>query len=134
MNIADSSMRIDVNAQETGDTAYIEAVKRFLEIYLTRFFSFFNRYEFFFQFSPRYKQYKEDIKLLQSFTSKVIEQRKREIGSRQPEDEEIDEFGRKKRRKVFLDILLESNQMTDREVREQVDTFMFGVIIKCFDK
>ncbi|KRT82401.1 cytochrome P450 [Oryctes borbonicus] len=123
--ICDSSMRIDVNAQETGDTTYIDAVKRFLEIYLTRFFSFFNKYEFFFQFSPKYKQYRKDIEYLQSFTSSVIEQRKRERIANLDE-EETDEFGRKKRRKVFLDILLDSNQMTDQEIREEVDTFLFG--------
>ncbi|KAI4471061.1 cytochrome p450 family 4 [Holotrichia oblita] len=123
--ICDSSMRIDVNAQETGDTTYIDAVKRFLEIYLTRFFSIFNKYEFFFQFAPEYKQYKEDIKYLQTFTRNVIEQRKHERATN-PVQEETDEFGRRNRKKVFLDILLDSNSMTDREIREEVDTFMFG--------
>lgn len=125
--IVDSSMRIDVNAQESGDTTYIDAVKRFLEIYLTRFFSVFNRYEFFFQFAPEYKQYRKDIEYLQSFTRNVIEQRKRERTSN-PVKEETDEFGRRNRKKVFLDIMLDSNQMTDQEIREEVDTFMFGVI------
>ncbi|KAK9679812.1 Cytochrome P450 [Popillia japonica] len=123
--ICDSSMRIDANAQITGDMTYINAVKRFLDIYEMRFFSFFNRYELFFRFSSEYKQYKRDISFLQTFTKKIIEQRKQERCSNQTE-EEFDEFGRRKRRKVFLDILLDSDSMSDTEIREEVDTFLFG--------
>lgn len=119
-------MRIDANAQITGDMTYIDAVKRFLDIYEMRFFSFFNRYDFFFQFSSEYKQYQKDISFLQTFTKKIIEQRKQERSFNQTE-EEVDEFGRRKRRKVFLDILLDSNSMSDNEIREEVDTFLFGV-------
>lgn len=121
-------MRIDANAQITGDMTYINAVKRFLDIYEMRFFSFFNRYELFFRFSSEYKQYKRDISFLQTFTKKIIEQRKQERCSNQTE-EEFDEFGRRKRRKVFLDILLDSDSMSDTEIREEVDTFLFGVSV-----
>ncbi|KRT82402.1 cytochrome P450, partial [Oryctes borbonicus] len=123
--ICDSSMRIDVNAQLTEDTTYVDAAKRFLNIYEMRFFSFFKRYELFFRFSPEYKQYRKDISFLQTFTKNIIRQRKQERNINNAE-EEIDEFGRRRRKKVFLDILLDSNSMSDDEIREEVDTFMFG--------
>lgn len=126
IDFTDSSMRIDVNVQETGDTTYIDAVKRFLEVYFVRFFSLFNKYDIFFQFAPEYKQFRSDIELLQSFTRNIIQQRKQERSSENT-NEEVDEFGRRKRKKVFLDILLDSNRMSDQEIREEVDTFMFGV-------
>ncbi|GJQ70762.1 hypothetical protein Trydic_g694 [Trypoxylus dichotomus] len=74
--ICDSSMRIDVNAQITEDTTYVDARKQERRINNT--------------------------------------------------EEGIDEFGRKRRKKVFLDILLDSNSMSDDEIREEVDTFLFG--------
>lgn len=119
-------MRIDVRAQETGDTTYIDTVKRFLDIYEMRFFSFLKRYDLFFQFSREYKQYRKDIEFLQMFTTNIIKQRRVERDLSHV-DEEIDEFGIKNRKKVFLDILIDNNNMSDAEIREEVDTFLFGV-------
>lgn len=81
-------------------------------------------------FARRDKKRQEEIlKILHGFTEGVIKERrellKSTIHSELPTE---DEFGIKKR-KAFLDILLsatiDGKPLTDLDVREEVDTFMF---------
>lgn len=81
------------------------------------------------------KEYKEQLKILHGFTDRVIKERKylrrRRRESLIPEEELA--IGRTKKRRAFLDLLLEelgdeeNAKMTDKEIREEVDTFMFEV-------
>jgi len=85
------------------------------------------------------KQYIETLKVLHDFTESVIRERKltRKIGQSNSEAKENGGDDGIKRRLAFLDLLLDSAEsqkvpLTDLEIREEVDTFMFEVRRRVF--
>lgn len=124
-------MGIKINAQQNGNIEYVNAVKHFLEIYMERFFSVIMRNQFLFSFTKKAKLYNKSLKILKGFTENVIENRKKERGVTNEKNKvHEDEFG-VKRKVAFLDLLLELSEegavLTDQEIREETDTFMFEV-------
>lgn len=95
-------------------------------------FSFWNRFAIIFNNTPEGKEKKEAIKTLHGETMRTIALRRKkleEAGIHNMSDaEKVDDIGTK-RRLAFLDILLiaqmEGSDLTDTEIREEVDTFMF---------
>lgn len=84
-----------------------------------------------FHFSKDKKPYKKGLKILHEFTRKIIEKRRETIMNEEDEDfDKIDDdsMGIKKRL-ALLDVLLKSNvngkPLTNAEIAEEVDTFMF---------
>uniref|UniRef100_A0A182JEX4 Uncharacterized protein n=1 Tax=Anopheles atroparvus TaxID=41427 RepID=A0A182JEX4_ANOAO len=104
--ICETAMGVKVNAQSEGeDNAYVSAVYELRSLFLER--------------------------LIRPWLH-VIRERKAALESKQSSDNTAsgdgETFGRKKRL-AFLDLLLQGNQannlLTDEDVREEVDTFMF---------
>ncbi|KAJ4451981.1 Cytochrome P450 4C1 [Periplaneta americana] len=94
--------------------------------------------DFLHQLSSNGRKQKKCLKILHGFTNKVIQERKLKVKSQQgqqSQEREEDEvlvsnyFPGKKKRMAFLDLLLEVSEggtkLTDEEIREEVDTFMF---------
>lgn len=135
--ICESAMKIKINAMDNEHLEYIEAVKTYLDIYIFRFFSFILQNDFLFKFTREYRTQQHAIKTLKTFTESVITQRRAErrltkkIKGENKDTELIkeDDVGLKKRI-AFLDLLLdmadEGQDLTDSEIREEVDTFMFA--------
>ncbi|KAJ9577095.1 hypothetical protein L9F63_006332, partial [Diploptera punctata] len=80
------------------------------------------------------KRYEECLRILHGFTNKVIQERKKlrkvtENNTTISNKEKEEEFLGKKKRLAFLDLLLETSEggkhLTDTDIREEVDTFMF---------
>lgn len=88
--------------------------------------------DFVFNLSETGRRFYHYCKTLHDFTSAVIRERKESLKARKTEEINEDDgvFGKKKRR-AFLDLLIEASKdgtlFSDEELKNEVDTFMFGV-------
>ena len=81
-----------------------------------------------FAMSPSGRQFKRHLKTLHDFTESVIKERKEQLKEEEVHLTSGGEYGSKKRL-AFLDLLIDASQdgevLTDLDIREEVDTFMF---------
>lgn len=93
-------------------------------------FNVFLRTNFFFDISRSSRIQDKALKVLHGFTDKVIQTRRAEIVKNKNENfEENQNDDGIKKKMAFLDVLLlpstDGRQLTNMDVREEVDTFMF---------
>lgn len=129
--VLESAMGLKINAQRYPTSEYVTSVKEMCRIVMTRAMSAIKRHDFFYRFTSDYMKEQKALKVLHGFSMSVISKRKQELLKNKECNmmESSNEFGIK-RRKAFLDLLLESSEkesdpLTDEELREEVDTFMF---------
>ncbi|KAF1752830.1 hypothetical protein GCK72_019385 [Caenorhabditis remanei] len=119
--ICETAMGIQVNAQLGHNNEYVHAVKRISEVV-------WNHMKFpWLWIKPIWYltglgfEFDRNVKLTNDFVRKVIQERKELL-------KEEDEASQRKR-KAFLDLLLtiqkEKGTLSDEDIREEVDTFMF---------
>lgn len=98
-----------------------------------RFLNPFLRFEFLFKLTKYKKSHDKALKVLHDFTISIIEKRRQEmiesgLSNKSSTEIESDSFGVKKKM-AFLDVLLMStidgNGLTNTEIQNEVDTFMF---------
>lgn len=88
------------------------------------------RWNTYYKWSSLARKEKTALKVLHSFTDSVIAQRKAELltQSKLPVDQTDFDYGIKEK-KNLIDLLLQTtcngDRLSDREIREEVDTFMF---------
>ncbi|KAJ3656155.1 hypothetical protein Zmor_015252 [Zophobas morio] len=127
--ICETAMGTKVDVQNNETSSYFEGVKEMCRIFAVRTTSVFLGNDFFFKFTKDYKIQQEAVKILHGYTNNVIKIKRAEHEKGKHESGEVDELGRRKK-KAFLDLILEAkldNQsLTDEEIREEVDTFMFA--------
>ena len=123
--LAQTAMGVSLTEHSHG-AEYRAAVKRMSVVVMERFFSPWLRNNFIFQLLGWKKEQDEAVGVLHSFTRNVIRDRRAARADADPgtaaEEEGLS------RRKAFLDLLLSSEegaQLTDEDVAEEVDTFMF---------
>jgi cytochrome P450 len=131
--ICETAMGVQVNAMKHSDSEYVKSVYGISDIMLYRMFHPYLHPDFIFNLSSKGRQHKKYLSILHGFTRKVIQERKEKLtsGNVQQELSEEDKLLGKKKRLAFLDLLLEANKksengLTDEEIREEVDTFMFA--------
>ncbi|XP_044729324.1 probable cytochrome P450 4d14, partial [Chrysoperla carnea] len=140
--ICQTAMGIDINAQMQSDSEYVTAVRDVCQIVFERIFSAIQQSDFiFYNFTKNGKVFKKSLKILHNLTNKVIEERRqllidsmknnttkpnKIINKEVINDLEVQE---KKEKMVFMDVLLKSTidgkPLTNSDIREEVDTFMF---------
>uniref|UniRef100_A0A182S5C1 Uncharacterized protein n=1 Tax=Anopheles funestus TaxID=62324 RepID=A0A182S5C1_ANOFN len=128
--ICETAMGTKVNAQLNTESEYVQAVKEITNLVQIRLFNFLIRYEFFYRFSSNRRKQLEALKVLHGYTDSVIKNRRKELQTGNSNELDVNEndLGIKKKM-AFLDMLLQSKidgqPLTDLEIREEVDTFMF---------
>ncbi|XP_071568023.1 cytochrome P450 4C1-like [Temnothorax nylanderi] len=131
--ICETAMGVNIRAQETV-TKYHSTVDKSSRLIWNRILTPWYWSDWLYYSLPVGKGFKSAIDMLHDFTKGVINKKKAERQSQngytehENEDNELD-IGKRKR-KAFLDLLLDQNAkddtpLTDDELRAQVDTFMF---------
>lgn len=100
---------------------------RIANIIYERSFDPFRRFDFIYKFTEMYRNEKKCLKVLHDFTDNVIKARREVLMTEEKTDVNQD-IGIKKK-KALLDFLLQASidgkPLTDQDIREEVDTFMF---------
>eukprot|EP00095_Tigriopus_kingsejongensis_P006181 maker-scaffold191_size271209-snap-gene-1.29 protein:Tk06181 transcript:maker-scaffold191_size271209-snap-gene-1.29-mRNA-1 annotation:"hypothetical protein DAPPUDRAFT_192258" len=133
--ICESAMGRNINAQGNSNSPYVQSLFKASDIIFHRQTAPWMWNDILFHLHPFGWQFRSALKVLHDFTDKVITDRKalfkaekQKAQSSAPKDLEDDLMGKKKRL-AFLDLLIEVSDegkiLTDRDIREEVDTFMF---------
>ncbi|XP_062552021.1 cytochrome P450 4d2-like [Armigeres subalbatus] len=128
--IVETAMGTESNAQEE-ESGYTMAVEHVSEIIFWRMFDAVYNNDFMFKFSSKFRPYKKYLTTIREFTMSIITKRKNALVDKSGENLPIDDalLG-SKRKMALLDVLMRTNidgqPLTDEEIREEVDTFMFA--------
>jgi cytochrome P450 family 4 len=123
-------MGTKINAQENSDSEYVRSVKDMCRIIIERSFSFLQLFDLTYPLTKNYYVEKKALKVLHQHTNSVITKRRSELKNPAIKKTQDDNFG-PKTKKAFLDLILDAKvdgrSLTQEEIREEVDTFMFEV-------
>lgn len=131
--ICETSMGVELHAQINSDSEYVKAVKDVSGIITTRHYNFLLRENWIFRLSPLYWKQRKFLKVLHGFTDNVILARREDLlkakeNSTKSVTDDDNDVGCKKKM-ALLDVLLQSTinglPLTNMDIREEVDTFMF---------
>lgn len=132
--ISESAMGTSLNKLDIAEQErYRNAVYNLGEIMTHRLLHLWLHSDIIFSFTSKYKQQVECLKILHGFTEKIIAKRKQyheSVGGLHldVENETEDNDVSRKKRLAMLDLLImasKNNQLSDLDIREEVDTFMF---------
>ncbi|KAF2895443.1 hypothetical protein ILUMI_10730, partial [Ignelater luminosus] len=128
--ICATAMGTILNAQEGTNSEYTRSVKEMCRIFVIRIASAIKSSDFLYYLSLDYQKEKKALKILHNYTNSVIALRKEQLKNvtKVEKEEDVDDCGIKKR-KTFLDLLLQyrmdGQAISDEDIRQEVDTFMF---------
>ncbi|XP_058449566.1 probable cytochrome P450 4d14 [Malaya genurostris] len=133
-SICETSMGVQINAQQDPTNQYVCDVKRMSELILLRVFSPLSTFtNIYWYLVPNAWEQRKLINRLHQFTDSVIHQRReqlknnKQLGSIKFDLDEADMYS--KRKQTFLDLLLnvtvDGKPLSNLDIREEVDTFMF---------
>lgn len=121
--ISEAAMGISIDVQRQQKNEYVNSIYEISELILHRFVRPYLHPEFIYSRSASGKRFYHCLKILHSFTKEVIENRKKTREENQRKGVTVT------KRQAFLDLLLDANEnknlLTDQDIREEVDTFMF---------
>ncbi len=122
------------DCQLSEDNEYINGIEKISNLIMERFLSLINRSDFLYSLSASGKKFNRLCKVSHDYTESVIRKRKKSLGIEgfggKKDVEAILEKAKDRKYLDFLDILLtaqdeEGKGLTDREIRDEADTFMF---------
>lgn len=124
--ICEAAMGVPIRAQEKGQNYYVASVYEISQLIMRRVVRPWLHPSFIYKLTKDGRRFYECLQSLHGYSTDVIQLRK---GTRKQNRNKNVEGSEKKRRLAFLDLLLEANEneniLSDKEIREEVDTFMF---------
>uniref|UniRef100_A0A3Q1I386 Cytochrome P450 4V2 n=1 Tax=Anabas testudineus TaxID=64144 RepID=A0A3Q1I386_ANATE len=125
--ICETAMGKKIYAQSNSDSEYVRSVYKMSDIVSRRQRTPWFWPDFVYNYFGEGRDHDKTLKILHSFTYKVIHERAESISSTES-DSDSDKGTRKRR--AFLDMLLKTtyedgNRMSHEDIQEEVDTFMF---------
>ncbi len=130
--ISESAMGIQIDSQrQHGNNEYVDAVYDISELVVHRIMRPYLGMDIIYRNTSSGKRFKKCLDILHNFTKSVISRRKA------ARDENKRKGVIPSRRPAFLDLLLDANEknnlLSDDDIREEVDTFMFeGLVFDFF--
>jgi cytochrome P450 family 4 len=128
-------MGLDINAQGNPNTQYLTSVKETSKLIFERLTSPLSQFHWLYPYTAAARKQEKELKILHDYATEVIVKRKAQLEAELAGGKRNDD-GEQKKRPSFLDILLNSTidgrPLTNLEIREQVDTFMFAVSVAGF--
>ncbi|KRT82267.1 cytochrome P450, partial [Oryctes borbonicus] len=128
--ISETAMGIQVNAMTQTNNTYVDAIYGLGRELVERFQKAWLSNDFIYSKTSYYKRFLKFVSILHNTTNRVINERKEALKHKHGKSEHVidDDFVNKKR-KAFLDLLLEvaegGDVITYEQIREEVDTFLF---------
>lgn len=124
-------MGVSINAQGHPTSEYVRCVKEVCKIVTDRAMSLIEQSNFLYKFTGDYAKEQKALKVLHGFTTSVIKKKKQELLENTSNSDGPEDVCGVKKKKAFLDLLLEfslkeKDPLSDEELREEVDTFMFA--------
>jgi cytochrome P450 len=121
-------MGVKLHVQKESNTEYVRSVHDMTRIVIERIVSPVQTHDFLYPFTRNYRIQKRALEHLHRQSSEVIKTRVKEL-------EDVKNQGSTskatKSKKAFLDLLLEARidgrKLTQEEIRDEVDTFLFAV-------
>ncbi|XP_065091259.1 cytochrome P450 4C1-like [Ochlerotatus camptorhynchus] len=129
-SICETAMGVQVNAQNDPENQYVRDVNRMTELILLRIFSLLRTFPtLYWYLHPNAWEQRHLVRRLHQFTDSVIWNRRQQLVNGN-EKRSIENDTTTKKKQTFLDLLLsmtvEGKPLSNEDIREEVDTFMFG--------
>ncbi|KAF5277802.1 hypothetical protein FQR65_LT03783 [Abscondita terminalis] len=126
--ICEATMNTSINAQSNPTSDYVKSVKEMCRIGMERTLSI-KIWDTVYMFTKDYQKERKALGYLHGLSNSVIKTRRKELQI-QPSTASIEDNSESKKKIPFLDILLTSTvdgvPLTNEEIRNEVDTFMFA--------
>ncbi|KRT79166.1 cytochrome P450 [Oryctes borbonicus] len=128
--ICETAMGTTVDAQNDLNSQYMESVNILSNVLIDRAFSPFLQNAFLYRLSGTYEKERQALKIVHGYARSAINKKMKEFGKpKEKEESPVDNLGIKKK-KAFLDSLLEyaakDPTFSFEDIRQEVDTFMFA--------
>nr|AVL92839.1 CYP450 [Locusta migratoria] len=129
--ISETAMGVSFNAQINSDSEYVRAVRSASDITLKRTFRPWLFPDFVFNLSSLGKEWRNHLHVMKTTTQAILQNKKLQVKAEQGKnvshnDNNDNDIGQRKRL-AFLDLLLQSpDKLSDKEILDEVDTFMFA--------
>ncbi|XP_018055525.1 PREDICTED: cytochrome P450 4C1-like, partial [Atta colombica] len=138
--LCETTMGISLKEMNLDQQRYRDAVYKMNQIIIYRMMRQWLRNDWIFSLTPKGREQVKILKILHGFTKKIIAERKvyhkytngqylKNFGEEAiVETDDIDNIKKRKKRLAMLDLLIlasQENLLTDLDIREEVDTFMF---------
>ncbi|CAN7975174.1 unnamed protein product [Ixodes persulcatus] len=134
--VCETIMGKTLSAQSNEDSVYVEAITRLSELFMERMATPHANYERLYRMTAKGKEFTHWLNKQHAFTSEVIAERKKDMKATINSgfllgDEDDNGSKYMKRKRPFLDTLLlehfkDSKNITEEDMREEVDTFMLA--------